>query len=225
MGTADSRSGFRVTVDDREVAGGLVDQIAVRWSPTFVGRLVLSDVEIGRRVLVERKTVPDFVASFGDGRLFQQAAAIARGCSRPLLVVEGEEAYEALGLSAGALRGVLLTLLVGFRLPVLRTASTAETAEILTHLAAHEARRHSRHAASGAPTRATARTALDVLSAIPGVGDRRARVLVSRFGSVRDVMGASEADLDATPGIGPSTARAVRASGDAAGTDPEGPAG
>ncbi len=84
----------RITVDDREAAGGLVAEVAARWSPTFVGRLEIGDVEVGARVVVERKTVPDLVASLHDGRLFEQAAAMDRAWARPLLVVEGEDAYE-----------------------------------------------------------------------------------------------------------------------------------
>jgi excinuclease ABC subunit C len=53
--------------------------------------------------------------------------------------------------------------------------------------------------------------ALDVLGAVPGIGDYRARRLLRRFGSVRAILEAPPADLAETPGVGPVSARAIDA--------------
>lgn len=83
----------------------------------------------------------DFVASLKDDRLFRQAKALNEVCGRPLLIVEGEDAFAALGLPPEALRGVLLALLVGYRIPLLRTVSVDETALTIARVAAQERRR------------------------------------------------------------------------------------
>jgi DNA excision repair protein ERCC-4 len=162
-------------------------------------------------VLVERKTVADFVLSVEDGRLFEQAWALRGASRRPLIVVEGEEPYDAARMSPHALRGILAALLVGYGVPLLRTASVGETAEWVEVIARREERRLARRPAEVAPS--DARVAMDVLGAIPGVGDARARRLVERFGSVRAVLAAREDALGDVPGIGPVTARAIRAAG------------
>ena len=197
-----------VAVDDRERRPGLADAIAALGRRVAVTRLPVGDVEIGPRVLVERKTVADFVLSVEEGRLFEQAFALRGACWRPLLIVEGEEPYDAARLSSRTLRGILASLLVGYGLPILRTASIAETAEWIETIAVREERRLARGARRA--TKPDARIAMDVLGAIPGVGDGRARRLVERFGTVGAALAAGEAELMEVPGIGRQTAREIR---------------
>jgi Fanconi anemia group M protein len=201
---------LRIVVDERDGRSGLPEAVARLWPRTFAGRLPVGDVEIGPRVLVERKTVADFVASLEDGRLFRQAAALTQTSTNPLLVVEGEDPFDAARLPPEALRGVLLTLMVGFRLPLLRTGSPDETALTVARIATHEERRLARREAPEGVRPTAARRAMEVLASIPGVGDDRARRLLDSFGTVAAVAAASEEDLRAAPGIGPATARAIR---------------
>ncbi len=56
----------------------------------------------------------------------------------------------------------------------------------------------------------TKRTIRSELSTIPGVGQARQRALIERFGSLRNVAAASEAEIAAIPGFGPAIARKVK---------------
>lgn len=211
METGESGAGsFRIVVDDRERAAGLAAAVAQLWSPVYEGRLPVGDVEVGPRVLVERKTVSDFAVSLADGRLFRQAHALSQATLRPLLVVEGEDGFDALGIAPKALRGVLLTLLVGFRVPLLRTGSLAETAVTIAAVAKQEAKRLARERRGGTRGVTRARAILDVLGTIPGIGDERARRLVHEFGTLAGIAGATPEDLRRVPGIGPAVAREIR---------------
>ena len=202
-----------IVVDDREVPSGLPDLVAGLWTPTYVARLDVADVRIGPDVLVERKTVDDFVASLEDGRLFEQASAMDRIANRPLVVIEGSDALPASGLPAPSLRGILLALTLGFRVPVLRTYSIDETAMLLVQAARRETRRFTDVPKAWRAPRA-ARVALDVLGAIPSIGDERARRLIERFGSARRVVDASERELRSVDGIGRTIARRIRRLGE-----------
>ncbi|MCE9637677.1 MAG: nuclease [Planctomycetes bacterium] len=199
---------LRIIVDDREPRPGVADAIGARWDDVVVGRLDVGDVAIGARVLVERKTVADFVVSIEDGRLFRQMYAISHACHAPLLIVEGEDALDAVRIAPRALRGTMLTILTGYRVPMLRTESVEETAEILVHLAEQEERRAARAAQPTEPR--PARVALGVLAAVPGVGDHRARRLLQSLGSVKQVVAADDDTLLEVPDIGPATVRAIR---------------
>ncbi|HYW09812.1 MAG TPA: helix-hairpin-helix domain-containing protein, partial [Longimicrobium sp.] len=55
----------------------------------------------------------------------------------------------------------------------------------------------------------TKRTVRSELAEIPGVGASRQRALLGRFGSMRAVAQASEAEIAALPGFGPALARKV----------------
>ena len=201
---------LRIVVDDREGPAGLAPAVAALWTPTFVGRLPVGDIQIGVRILVERKTVADFAASVADGRLFRQARAISQACPRPLLVLEGEDGYDLMHTPPNALRGLLLTLLVGYRIPVLRTSSVSETALYLAQIATQEQKRRQRQGGSARTRKTSARTALDILGTLPGIGDEKARRLIDGLGSLKEVVAASEEELRSVPGVGPRIARDLR---------------
>lgn len=55
----------------------------------------------------------------------------------------------------------------------------------------------------------TKRTVRSELSTIPGVGKSRQRALLERFGSIRALTAATEAEVAGVPGIGPAIARVV----------------
>ena len=93
---------------------------------------------------------------------------------------------------------------------MLRTASVSESAAYIAQIAKRETRRRARYRQTSPGETAAARAALDVLAAIPGVGDHRARMLVNKLGSVRGVMLAEEAELRGVDGIGASTARRIQ---------------
>ena len=193
---------IEITVDDRESASGLPEAVAALWTPTRVGRLAVGDVEVGPRVIVERKTVHDLVVSLRDGRLFRQAYALGSAAPRPLLIVEGEDGFAAAGVPPDSLRGLLLTLTIGYRIPLLRTGSTVETAVTIARIAEQEARRAARRGRPHPDRPSPERAALAILGTIPGIGDEKARRLVETFGSVRSVAQASEEELTAAAGIG-----------------------
>ena len=76
-----------------------------------IARLEVGDYRVERRVVVERKTVADFAASLIDGRLFQQAAALALAPERSVLVLEGrDQVWRDTGVRREALQGALITI-------------------------------------------------------------------------------------------------------------------
>ena len=61
MSDPEVRARLTVVVDDRERRPGLAEAIAALGRTVEVARLPVGAMEIGPRVLVERKTVSDFV--------------------------------------------------------------------------------------------------------------------------------------------------------------------
>jgi ERCC4-type nuclease len=51
--------------------------------------LTVGDYDIAGGITVERKTYADFATSLVDGRLFTQAAILARCPHRPVILLEG----------------------------------------------------------------------------------------------------------------------------------------
>ncbi len=203
----------RVVADDRESAGGVIEELR-RFSDVLleVRRLAVGDFIIEDRFALERKTLPDFAQSVVDARLFTQATALAQGARRGVLVLEGTMAdLRDVGVSREALQGALVTVAVFFGLAVLRARDPAETARLIVFLG-----RQSQRFAQGSlyrrgyrPKGKRARQ-LFILQGLPGIGPGRAERLLERFGSVAEIAAASAAELEGVSGIGRATAERIR---------------
>jgi ERCC4-type nuclease len=205
---------IRIIADDRENAGGVIAELRGRPDEVAleVQRLGAGDFVVEERLVVERKTLRDFAVSVVDARLFKQAAALAQGGRRGILILEGTAAAAGeAGVSREALQGALITVGVFYGLAVLRARDAAETARLLVYLG-----RQARRFAAGAlprpgwrPKGKRARQ-MFILQGLPGIGAERAARLLEYFGSVENVAKASAAELSAIDGIGETTAAKIR---------------
>ncbi len=202
-----------VTVDDRERLSAVPGLLAgVPGIEVRQARLKAGDYDLGNGVVVERKTARGFILSLMSGQLFAQAGALKLGAERPVLLLEGGSLYETgIAIDPAAIRGALVSLAAVWYLPVLRAAGPRESVEVLVTLA-----RQARRDACGPwrrpghkPHRPDRRKSY-VLQGLPRVGPVLAARLLARFGSVRAVANAPEADLMEVEGIGPRLAQAIR---------------
>lgn len=206
------RTVVRIVADDRENAGGVIAELrALADVEVEVRRLPVGDFVVEDRFTVERKTLTDFALSVVDARLFKQAAALAQGSRRGVLILEGRRADLRSEMSRESLQGALITVGVFYGLAVLRSLDPAETARLLVYLA-RQARRFARGSLPRPGYRPKGRRARQIfmLQGLPGVGPGRATRLLERFGSVQAVAGASADELATVDGIGKTTAAKIR---------------
>jgi ERCC4-type nuclease len=206
-------SPIHILVDDRETACGILDKIKDRDEfVSEVRRLTLGDFEVDGRLLFERKTLPDLVASIKDGRLFSQAVRLANSDKLVALILEGTA--RDLGdskMRREAIQGALISLTLFLGIPLLRSRNQAETIQLMLFAA-----RQGRAVASGALPRkgrryrSRQRVQIHILQGLPGVGPRRAMLLLQRFGSIGAVVQASLEELQSVDGIGQETADRIR---------------
>ena len=204
---------WTLEIDPRERASRLY--ALARRSGDFdvrVRPLQSGDYLIAGAVLVERKTHADFATSLLDGRLFPQAAALSRGPHRPLILLEGPPPERLPDVHPHALEGAIASLAVMWRLPVLQMTGPEDSLRLFRFIAAQMERaapavlkRFGRK-----PKRIASRK-LYVLQGLPGVGPALASRLLSRFGSVAQVMNAEATALMETDGLGPAKAARIRA--------------
>ena len=206
---------IEIVADQREMDATIArdlskrEEIDISLETLDVGDYVLSD-----RVVVERKSVADFVDSLvgGDRSVFEQVGAMARHYSRPIVVVEGEGLYEQRDIHPNAIRGALSSLAVDFGASVLRTESEADTTDLLAVIAGREQatadREVSVHGEKG--TKTLSEQQEYVVASIAEIGPVTARSLLEEFGTVEEVMIATEDELQAADGVGQVTAERIR---------------
>ncbi|GAB3666749.1 DEAD/DEAH box helicase [Halopiger thermotolerans] len=206
---------IEIVADQREMDANIArdlsrrDEIEVSLETLDVGDYVCSD-----RVVVERKSVADFVDSLvgGDRSVFEQVGAMARHYSRPIVVVEGEGLYEQRDIHPNAIRGALSSLAVDFDASVLRTESEDDTTELLATIAGREQETADREVSvhGEKQSKTLAEQQEYVVASIAEIGPVTARSLLEEFGTVEGVMIATEDELQEADGVGQVTAERIR---------------
>ncbi|SFS35569.1 DEAD/DEAH box helicase [Halostagnicola kamekurae] len=206
---------IEIVADQREMDANIArelskrEDVEIRLETLDVGDYVLSD-----RVVVERKSVADFVDSLvgGDRSVFEQVGAMARHYSRPVVVVEGDGLYEQRDVHPNAVRGALSSLAVDFGASVLRTEDETDTKELLGVIAGREQETSDREVSvhGEKQSKTLAEQQEYVVGSIAEIGPVTARSLLEEFGTVEAVMIATEDELQATDGVGSVTAERIR---------------
>ncbi|MDS0220241.1 DEAD/DEAH box helicase [Haloarcula sp. S1AR25-5A] len=214
-GRDDEDDPVEIVADQRELDSNIArdlstrDGIETRLETLAVGDYVLSD-----RVVVERKTVADFMDTLtgGDRSMFEQVGDATRNYGRPVVVIEGEDLFGARNVHHKAIQGALASLAVDFGASVLRTSDEDETADLLEVIAEREQevadREVSVHGEKQSKTLPEQQEY--VVASIAEVGPVTARTLLAAFGSVESVMTADKDDLLEVSGIGDVTADRIR---------------
>jgi DNA excision repair protein ERCC-4 len=210
--SAVARPRHQLLVDFSERSAAVLD--LARASDDFDVQMVhlpIGDYFIDGGVIVERKTYADFATSLTDGRLFPQAATLARSPHRPVVLLEGPRPRHMPDVHPHALKGALVSLAVMWRLPVLHARDPGDSIRILRFLARQLAQsapgilqRYDRK-----PKRLASRK-LYMLQGLPGVGPALANQLLRQFGSIERVITADETELQQIRGIGPRKAARIR---------------
>jgi Fanconi anemia group M protein len=204
-----------IVADQRELDSTIARDLSTREGiTTRLETLAVGDYVLSDRVVVERKSVADFLDTLvgGDRSMFEQVKAGARHYSRPVVVVEGEDLYGERNVHPNAIRGALASLAVDFGASVLRTTDEADTADLLEVVARREQEESDRevdvHGEKAAKTLAEQQEY--VVGSIADVGPVTARALLSHFGSVEATLSADEEALQEVAGVGAVTAERIR---------------
>ncbi|WP_135664917.1 DEAD/DEAH box helicase [Halorhabdus rudnickae] len=215
VATAGSEEGSEIVIDQRELDSAIGRDLARREGiETRLETLQVGDYVLSDRVIVERKTVSDFLDTLtgGDRSVFEQVKDDARYYDRPVVILEGEGLYEKRNVHPNAIRGALASLAVDFGASVLRTADEDGTADLLATIATREQetadREISVHGEKQSKTLAEQQEY--VVASIADVGPVTAQALLEEFRTVEAVMAANEDDLLEVDGVGEVTAERIR---------------
>lgn len=163
------------------------------------------DYQVGQDCFIERKTVPDFITSIGDRRLFHQVVTLAHNFNNPLLLLEGEGLYQTGRVSDNLIRGIMIWITVRRKVPLLQTRDERDTACVLRVLARKAGYFHCNSPqAVKRPRKAVSpwQEQMRILTQIPGIGWQTAKVLLQRHGPVAGLTGFSDEELIKLPGMG-----------------------
>lgn len=202
---------MRIIVDERERVSGVPSMLETMGVNVVYRMLDVGDYLLSNEVAVERKTIPDFVASIFDGRLFSQVRALKEAYRKPLLLIEGDlaEIEEVTG-NVRAILGAMSTVALEFGISMIYAYDRGQTAEHLYTIALRlNRRRESRKPITPPRVGRLVDDRVRVLATIPGVGATLAERLLERFKTVKGVFTASITELIRVKGVTRDKAEAI----------------
>lgn len=201
---------FSITVDYREKGSSLIKALIDEGYNINLKSLEIGDFLLSDKVVIEFKTVKDFVDSIIDGRLLQQARELTKYL-KPMIVIEGQEdIFGQRNIHANAIRGMLVALSMSFRIPVIFTRDAQDTKEFIKLIVKREqdgGKDFQMHSAKPVSLKEQQEF---IISALPNIGSTLAKPILKQFGSVKNVMNASEDELKAVNLIGDKKAKKLK---------------
>jgi len=189
----------KVIVDIREknslVASELVRLgMEIEFTTLKVGDYIINEV------VIERKTVSDFIGSMINRRLLNQLEELQQYEKR-LLIIEGIEEQElysdsedGIGVHPNAIRGFLLSILLKYKVPIIYAKDSEDTAKFILTLSKKTKGEASLNVSK--KTLNKKERMQFILEGFPGIGPKTAKKLLSKFKSLKNIMNAPLADLE-----------------------------
>ena len=121
-------------IDFREKRSGILEEIEKHCDHlTFeLVTLPTGDYWIGDKIIVERKTLSDFLVSIINDRIFQQAYNIRQSGKNGLIILECDRSIvDSSLISRNAVQGALIYLTVFIGIPVIRSLNIHEISNLL----------------------------------------------------------------------------------------------
>lgn len=191
-------------VDDREPAE-MVDRLRqVKNLDVRVTTLETGDYLVHEKLVIERKTAADLVASVIEDRkrIFNQVERLVGSGIRFVLLVEGD-IYRETNMQLPAVNGLLSYLSVIPGVSIIPTLSMTQSVYLMVTMIKHAVQGLGYDLGlRGSGPKDPALAASFVLEGIPGVSATTALALHRHFGSIQSICQASVAELLKVPGIG-----------------------
>ena len=187
----------KIIVDYREknclIPYELIDLgVDVEFKELKIGDYIAGDI------IIERKTISDFISSMLNKRIFAQIEDLKQFESK-LLIIEGIEERELYndnsegGVNANAIRGFLLSITLKHKIPIIFTKNSEDTAKYLFILLNKKENEMSLNAKKKA--RNKKEQLQFILEGFPGIGPKTAKKLLKEFKSIKNITNASEEEL------------------------------
>jgi len=148
-------------------------------------------------IIIERKTVSDFISSMVNKRLLSQLMDLQQYPNK-LLVIEGideQELYndEETGVHQNSIRGFLLSILLKYKIPIIFTKNPRDTAKFISVIANKQQTEMSLNLKKKA--RNKKEQLQFILEGFPGVGPKTAKKLLKEFKTLENIFNSSEENL------------------------------
>ncbi|MEK6828355.1 MAG: ERCC4 domain-containing protein, partial [Nanoarchaeota archaeon] len=203
----------KIFADYREKGSGVIKELAEDGIIVNLEKLDFADYIVSSRCGIEVKTVEDFVDSIIDGRLLEQIKNLKNNFERPIIVIEGtRDIYGVRNVHHNSILGMMATIAVSYGIPIIQTRSFKETSALLQIIAKREQEETGKDFSLHADRKPiTLKEQQEYfVSSLPGINLTLAKPLLKHFKTIKNLVNASEKELQEVEKIGPVKAKQIK---------------
>ena len=200
-----------VYADSREGNSKVIRHLTEMELDVKIQSMAVADYQVSDEVAIERKTAKDFVDSIIDKRLFKQARELSEEFKKPILILEGDDLYSGM-VNANAIRGSIASIALDFGISIIPTRNSQDTAAMIKRIAIREqnGERAPVQIRTDKKPVSLLEQQLFIVESLPSIGPVNAKNLLEHFGTVSNIINASEKELQEVDGIGKKTAETIK---------------
>ncbi|MFH1239835.1 MAG: DEAD/DEAH box helicase [Candidatus Diapherotrites archaeon] len=203
-----------IYADSREQNSSVLRELEERGCYIKTKQLDVGDYVLTNDIVVERKTIDDFLSSMLDGRLFNQMIKMTETYDMPLILVEGDknEMFSLRNVHRNAIIGAMTSIALNYRVPILFTDNAKETAEYLYVTAKREQLGKGKDIRLRTGRKGLTQSEMQqfIVESFPLTGPNTAKAMLKHFGSVKNIVDADVKALQEVDNIGDKKAKKIR---------------
>jgi Fanconi anemia group M protein len=203
---------IKIIIDSRESSSPIIKELSKFDLSIELKSLEIGDYVLSDRIVIEKKTTEDFIASIVDGRLFNQLIKLKNTYESPLVIIEGESLYTSRAIRLESIMGAIASVIIDYKIPIIWTRNPIETASLLFHIAKREQlkEKHEPRIRYESKPKSLDEIKEYIVAGLPHINTTLAKRLLKRFKTVEKIFTASEKELQEVDGIGKKISEEIK---------------
>jgi len=205
------KKSLKIIADSREKGSSITKFLTDLNIEIETKNLYSADYMITNEIAVELKTKEDFLESIIDNRLLNQLKDLSNNYKKPLIIIQGEEdIYSLRKIHPNAIRGMLATITLSYRIPIIYTKNPKDTAELLYIIAKREQQEKQQFQLVKDKPLTMKEQQEFIIQSLPNIGPTLAKSLLKKFKTVKKIINAKPERLQKVEKIGKKKAEELR---------------
>lgn len=182
----------KIIADNREKNSLVISELIGLGNKVELKQLDIADY-IVNNIAVERKTLSDLSSSIIDKRIINQLINIKQ-YPEHLLILEENDQFSS--MNEKAIKGMLLSIALKFKIPIIYSKGEKDTAKYLNILANKKSSNQSFSIRPNKRIISKEEQLQFILEGFPKIGPVKAKQLISDFKTLKNIANASKQDLE-----------------------------
>ncbi|MEM4648083.1 MAG: ERCC4 domain-containing protein [Candidatus Pacearchaeota archaeon] len=203
-----------IIADKREKNSLIISELKARGINVKEDILSVGDYIIGN-IIIERKTISDFITSMINKRLIKQVINLKETeFENKLIILEGfdeEDIYGRGNLNDNAIRGMILSIILEHKIPIIFTKDYIDTTNFLEVLYKRLKKKPREISLVSKPKFYTIYEQQEfIIESFPGIGKTLAREILKKFRTIKSFVNANISELMSVKKLGEKKARKIK---------------